>query len=200
MNIFTIKLNINMILLNKNKVIRIILIILAVIFIYLLFRLMFGSSSKKEFVNLKEKLKVYLIPHSHTDAGWWYTIDQYFDKNSARSTKRTLDSVLPALLKDEKRRFVYSDMTYFSRWYYNLSATEQNQVKDLIKTGRLEIVNGSWVMNDEAVTSYESILNQFRLGMNFLDKEFSYKPKTAWFIDTFGHSSVHVYFNLLILF
>jgi lysosomal alpha-mannosidase len=42
-------------------------------------------------------------------------------------------------------------------------------VKNLINEGRLEIIGGAWSMNDEAVTHYHSIIDQFTWGFRFLD-------------------------------
>ena len=61
-------------------------------------------------------------------------------------------------------------------------------MKDVIKNGQLEIANAGWVENDEAVCYYDDILDQYTLGMNFLNSEFSYQTKIGWATDSFGHS------------
>jgi alpha-mannosidase len=44
-------------------------------------------------------------------------------------------------------------------------------------------------MPDEAVTHYDDIINNFIIGHEFLLKEIGTKPRVAWQIDPFGHSS-----------
>lgn len=57
-------------------------------------------------------------------------------------------------------------------------------------TGRLEFVNGGWVMNDEGATHYGAIVDQMTLGLRFLQDTFGSngRPRVAWHIDPFGHS------------
>jgi hypothetical protein len=35
----------------------------------------------------------------------------------------------------------------------------QEKVRNLVKTGQLEFINGGWCMNDEANTYYEDIID-----------------------------------------
>lgn len=44
-------------------------------------------------------------------------------------------------------------------------------------------------MNDEACTYYSSIIEQMTIGHQFLYNEFGVRPRIAWHIDPFGHSS-----------
>lgn len=45
-------------------------------------------------------------------------------------------------------------------------------------------------MNDEAVTHYQSIIDQFTHGFKFLEDTFGAcaRPKVGWQLDPFGHS------------
>lgn len=58
----------------------------------------------------------------------------------------------------------------------------------MIREGQLEIANGGWVENDEAVCYYDDILLQYTVGHNFLYEEFGYVTKIGWATDSFGHS------------
>jgi hypothetical protein len=44
----------------------------------------------------------------------------------------------------------------------------KNKVRQLVKQGRLEIVNGGWSMHDEACTHYEDMINNMMFGHQFL--------------------------------
>ena len=59
------------------------------------------------------------------------------------------------------------------------------QVRKLVENGQLEFVNGGWVMNDEAVTNYVSVINQMTQGHLFILENFGVTPRVAWHIGNF---------------
>lgn len=64
------------------------------------------------------KLNVHVVPHSHDDVGWLKTVDQYYvgSNNSIQvaCVQNVLDSIVPALLADKNRRFIYVEQAFFS--------------------------------------------------------------------------------------
>ena len=62
----------------------------------------------------------------------------------------------------------------------------------LLKNGQLEITNGAWVENDEAVCYYDDILDQYTIGHEYLYTNFAYQTKIGWATDSFGHSHSQV--------
>ena len=88
---------------------------------------------------------------------------------------------------------------YFSKWYNQIYESTKLKVKKFIKSGRLNFVNGGWVMHDEATTHFKHQLEQLRVGLEFLHKEFGIRPKVAWQLDPFGHSSANVIHNYIMI-
>ena len=95
------------------------------------------------------------------------------------------------LLKDEKRKFVFVEIKYFSMWYNSLSLKDQEAMHKIVNRGQVEFLIGGWSMNDEACTHYDEIINNFLIGHEFLRKTFNLTPRTSWQIDPFGHSAVN---------
>lgn len=62
-----------------------------------------------------------------------------------------------------------------------------------VSPGRLEFILGGWCMNDEAATHYSAIIDQHKLGFEYLRLNFGDcgRPRIAWQIDPFGHSREH---------
>ncbi|XP_019863647.1 PREDICTED: epididymis-specific alpha-mannosidase-like isoform X2 [Amphimedon queenslandica] len=128
---------------------------------------------------------IHLIPHSHCDAGYRLSFDDYY-KSQVHSI---LDSVIQALHEDKARKFVWEEVSFLSKWWMEDASTEQKDtLRELLSEKRLEFIGGGWVMHDEAVTNTYTINTQLSLGLDFLSKELNTRPKYEWHIDPFGHS------------
>ena len=143
----------------------------------------------------KEKLQVHLVPHTHDDVGWLKTVDQYFygTNNTIQhaGVRQILNSVIPELIKDPSKRFIYVEIAFFERWWNEQNDAMRTEVKKLVKEKRLEFINAGWCMNDEAATHYNAIIDQMTYGLNFVEETFGSdaRPRIAWHIDPFGHSN-----------
>ncbi|WRX19689.1 Glycoside hydrolase family 38 [Theobroma cacao] len=140
------------------------------------------------------KINVHVVPHTHDDVGWLKTVDQYYvgSNNSIQGAcvQNVLDSIVPALLADKNRKFIYA---FFQRWWRDQSELMQSIVKNLVSSGQLEFINGGMCMHDEAVPHYIDMIDQTTLGHRFIKEEFGVTPRIGWQIDPFGHSAVQAY-------
>ncbi|XP_035227790.1 lysosomal alpha-mannosidase-like isoform X2 [Stegodyphus dumicola] len=141
-----------------------------------------------------DKLNVHLVCHTHNDVGWLKTVDQYF-YGANQSIQRAgvqyiLDSVVQSLQHDPKKKFIYVETAFFSRWWNEQHDSVRHAVKKLVCNGQLEFIGGGWSMNDEAAAHYNSIIDQMTFGLRVLNDTFGKcgVPKIAWQIDPFGHS------------
>lgn len=143
------------------------------------------------------KLNVHLVPHTHDDVGWLKTVDQYYvgSNNSIQGAcvQNVLDSLLPALVADSNRKFVYVEQAFFQRWWRDQSEPIQQIARRLVTSGQLEFINGGMCMHDEAATHYIDMIDQTTLGHRFIKEEFGVAPRIGWQVDPFGHSAVQAY-------
>ncbi|CAM6123916.1 unnamed protein product [Calypogeia fissa] len=137
----------------------------------------------------QEELKVIVVPHSHNDPGWLRTVEEYYQEKS----RNILSTIVQALKKDKRRKFIWEEMSYLERWWRDASDVERKDFKHLVKTGQLEIVGGGWVMNDEANSHYYAIIQQMIAGNVWLLDTLGVAAKNAWAIDPFGHSPTMAY-------
>ena len=94
----------------------------------------------------KDKLNVFIIPHSHNDPGWLMTFEQYFHQR----TRNILDTIVNSLSDKVSRKFIWAETSYLSLWWKQADEGMRNKMRRLIvDTRQLEIVTGGWVMNDE---------------------------------------------------
>lgn len=136
-----------------------------------------------------EKLKVFVVPHSHNDPGWKLTVDEYYERQS----RHILDTIVDTLSKDTRRKFIWEEMSYLERWWRDSSELKRQSFINLVKNGQLEIVGGGWVMNDEANSHYYAIIEQITEGNMWLNETVGVVPKNSWAIDPFGYSPTMAY-------
>lgn len=136
---------------------------------------------------------VHLFPHSHVHEGQFATTDQLYSGEDTSiyfgSVKDILDSTVAELLKDRLRTFTWADLKYFRMWWIQLDKAQQAKVKELVKRGQLDLVNGGWTVADETLTSYDQLLDNQMVGQQFLQKELGVYPKVTWSLESNGLSS-----------
>jgi lysosomal alpha-mannosidase len=103
--------------------------------------------------------------------------------------KDILDSVYEQLIKNDTRTFTYAETKFFKMWYDNQTAEVQEKTKELVKAGRLDLVNGGWSSPDEATTTYDALIDNFMIGQQWLYKTFEHHSKVSWQLDALGVSS-----------
>ncbi len=160
---------------------------------------LFLFSSFSSVSALKKKRTVHLAGHSHDDPGWLKTVDEYY--TGANSTiylaavELIFDSVIDQLLKEPTRKYSFCEISFFSRWWTEQNSLTKAKVRALVKEGRLDFLNGGWVMHDEAGSHYMSMIDQTTLGHQFLLKELDYRPRVGWQIDPFGPANTHAWLS-----
>ena len=125
----------------------------------------------------------HLIPHSHQDLGWLKTEQGYY--------KDAVESVIKTSLKymenNPQAKFVLSDMG-FVRMHFMKHPEDIPRMRNLTRTGQLNIINGAYVLNDEAGCAFDDILSNFQWGRKFTWENIGVIPRSAWNIDQFGQS------------
>jgi hypothetical protein len=66
-------------------------------------------------------LRIHFVPHTHDDAGWLKTVDEYyigsFQNIQVAGVQYILDTVVECLSVDSSRKFTYAEMSFFTRWW-----------------------------------------------------------------------------------
>ena len=75
-----------------------------------------------------------------------------------------LDSVIEQMTLKPHTKFTYVEMKYFSMWWKQQTKEVKDKVKQFVREGRFEFLNGGWSANDEACPAYEDILDNMVTG------------------------------------
>ncbi|KAM4611500.1 epididymis-specific alpha-mannosidase isoform 2-T2 [Polymixia lowei] len=136
--------------------------------------------------NEPKPIQTFVIPHSHMDVGWVYTIQESMHAYAAN----VYTSVIDELSKDKRRKFIAVEQEFFRLWWDTVATgTHKKQVRRLVKEGRFEFIIGGQVMHDEAVTDLDDEILQMTEGHGFLYETFGVRPQFSWHIDPFGASA-----------
>ncbi|GAB6031850.1 hypothetical protein CHUAL_010250 [Chamberlinius hualienensis] len=137
----------------------------------------------------KLPLKVIIIPHSHNDPGWLKNFDGYF----YGQTSNILNNIVDKLKQYHNMTFVWSEISFLAKWWKGAHHQRREHLKDLLGSGRLQILAPGWVMTDEATVHLYAMLDQMIEGHQWLKNVLNYTPKHSWSIDPFGHGSTVAY-------
>ncbi|KAM8861457.1 alpha-mannosidase 2x isoform 2-T2 [Synchiropus picturatus] len=136
-----------------------------------------------------EPLQVFVVPHSHNDPGWIKTFDKYF----LEQTQHILNNMVVKLSEDSRRKFIWSEISFLSKWWETADKQKRETVRKLIQAGQLEIATGGWVMTDEANVHYFAMIDQLIEGHQWVERNLGVIPRSGWAVDPFGHSATMPY-------
>ncbi|XP_043918762.1 epididymis-specific alpha-mannosidase [Protopterus annectens] len=149
-------------------------------FLFLCFSFLFVSSYGDDLIRAS------VVPHSHMDVGWVYTVQESMHAYAAN----VYTTVVEELIAEPRRRFIAVEQEFFRLWWDTVATNKQKkQVQYLVKEKRLEFIIGGQVMHDEAVTELNDQILQLTEGHGFLYETFGVRPQFSWHVDPFGASA-----------
>lgn len=152
-----------------------------------------------------------MLPHSHTDAGWWLTYEVYYQGRAKRILSTMHQYLKTKLIKLQQQHtskndtagetdmfahehFLWADFAFFIKWWRQDATKEiREDMKALVKAGIFGIEHGGMVQHDEALSDYKSITIMFDTSLQFIKETFNLLPRVGFSIDGFGHSSLTPY-------
>ena len=131
-----------------------------------------------------QKLKFYVISHTHWDREWYQTFQNYRYR-----LVRMMDNLIEGLEKDEEYKVFHLDgQTIVLNDYLEIRPENRERLTKLIQEGR--IVIGPWyVMPDEFLISGEALIKNLQMGHKIC-AQYGVEPmKNGYVTDIFGHNS-----------
>jgi len=136
-----------------------------------------SEDSKKQ---LNGRDLIYLVPHTHYDAVWVFTKEDYFYIN----LNLILKKVIEMLEKTEDYKFIV-EQVYLLQELEKRYPVLFKKFRDYIGE-RVEIVDGEYLMADTMLPQGETLIREIMVGKKFVRKKFGIDVKVMWQADSFG--------------
>jgi alpha-mannosidase len=122
---------------------------------------------------------IFLTPHTHYDAAWAFTKEEYFKINL-----RILEEAVQ-LMETSEFKFCL-EQTFLLKYIEDEDPDLFNRLKKMIEAKKLEIVDGQYLMVDTMLTSGEVLIRNICLGKRYCKEKFGIDVPVAWAADNFG--------------
>ncbi|CAO3644807.1 unnamed protein product [Cunninghamella blakesleeana] len=126
--------------------------------------------------------QVTAIGNCHIDSAWLWPYDE-----TKRKVARSWASQLSLMERYPDFIFTGSQVQQYE-WLREIYPSLFEKVKEKEKSGRWEVIGGSWVEHDTNMPSGESLCRQMLLGQHYYEKHFGKRTKVFWLPDSFGYS------------
>jgi len=128
-----------------------------------------------------EKVRGYLISHTHWDREWYLTFQEY-----RMRLVKVLDRVIKYLKEEpEFKHFMLDGQTSALEDYLEVRSNAIGEVRELVARGKLLV--GPWFTQpDESLASPEALVRNLLIGHRIAE-QFGHVMKVGYLPDTFGH-------------
>ncbi|MGA6226092.1 NEW3 domain-containing protein [Streptomyces umbrinus] len=157
-----------------------------------------------EFTAAEPGWTMFMVSHFHYDPVWWNTQGAYTetwdiadDPASTGLPARTFDSRGQSGMslvrahcdlarRDPAYTFVLAEVDYLKP-YWDAFPEERAFLRELLRTGRVEIMGGTYNEPNTNLTGAEATIRNAVYGDGFQRAVMGASPETAWQLDAFGH-------------
>jgi alpha-mannosidase len=137
-----------------------------------------GKTKKRK---IRKKDVIYLVPHTHYDAIWIFTKEDYFYINIDLILKKVID-----LLGTTKNYKFLIEQAYIVEELEKRHFELFKKIKKYVKQGRIEIAGGEYLMADTMLPQEETLIREIRFGKEYFKKKLGADVNVMWQADSFG--------------
>ena len=156
------------------------------------------AQAEAELVVREPGWRMVMVAHFHYDPVWWNTQAGYtsgWDELLwALERRETFQHTGLALVEahlqrarlDPRYKFVLAEVDYLQP-FWDLYPDRREELRALLRDGRLEIVGGTYNEPNTNLTGAETAIRAAVYGLGFQRDVMGADPKSAWQLDVFGH-------------
>ncbi|MFC1961602.1 alpha-mannosidase [Chloroflexota bacterium] len=126
---------------------------------------------------------IYLVPHSHYDAVWAFTKEDYFYINIELILKPAIE-----LMEKREYKFLIEQLSLLEEIERRNPSVFAN-IKKHIQKGKIEIANGEYLMADTMIPIGETLVRQIMFGKQYVKEKFGADVPVMWGADSFGYNA-----------
>jgi len=122
---------------------------------------------------------IYLVPHTHYDVAWAFSKEDYLKINEE-------------ILKEVMKLMEVPEFKFCLEQTFLLQEIERKNpelwqgLKKMIQEGKLEIVDGQYLMPDTMLPTGEVLIREILFGKKYCKEKFAVDVPVAWCADSFG--------------
>ena len=123
---------------------------------------------------------IYLVPHTHYDAIWSFTKEDYFYINMLLILKEVAE-----LVEKTDYKFLIEQtflLEELERRYPELFSKITKQIKE----GKIEVADGEYLMADTMLPDGETLIREILIGKRYVKEKFGVDVPVMWQADSFG--------------
>jgi len=128
-----------------------------------------------------ENSVVYFVPHTHYDAIWVFTKEDYFYINIDLILRQVVK-----LLETQKEYKFMVEQTYLLEELERRYPELFKKIAKYIRNGRIEIADGEYLMPDTMLPHGETLIRQILFGKQYVKERFGTDVPVMWQADSFG--------------
>jgi alpha-mannosidase len=138
-------------------------------------------TEEKSIIEENNRDIIYLVPHTHYDAIWVFTKEDYFYINIDLILKK----VVQMLEETEDYKFLI-EQTYLLEEVERRYPELFRKIVEYVKAGRIEIADGEYLMADTMLPQEETLIREIMVGKRYVKRKFGVNVEVMWQADSFG--------------
>ncbi len=130
----------------------------------------------------KHRIKLYVVPHSHIDMEWFWTVQDV----EHMLPELFYNSILRVMSGDPEMTFAQDQSLLIQMMLENASEEEKAHVAACVAADRIEPVGGMYVQPELQEPCGEALIRQIQIGQKWMQENLGRRALCAWHIDSFG--------------
>ena len=126
---------------------------------------------------------IYLVPHTHYDAVWVFTKEDYFYINIELILRQAME-----LMEKSDYKFLIEQTSLIDE-VERRSPYLFGKIKKFVEEGKIEIASGEYLMADTMIPDGETLVREILFGKTYVKEKFGIGVPVMWGADSFGFNA-----------